>query len=198
MAQKQLSADFEFAKSVLMYYIVTNVTKIIAEFTVKKFILLLGAVCFLGGCCCKKSNCAFEEAKQMIRQNSAECVVVKDNKIVAVERGRGVSPLLNLYDNRKELMKDAVIVDKVIGRAAAFIVIKGGASQVFGKITSEDAVSLLAKHKIPVTHDLLVHRILNQKRNGLCPLEDSVKTAEDADTALKSMRKRILELRRKK
>ena len=133
----------------------------------------------------------------MIRENRAECVAVQGDKIVAVERGRGVSPLLNLYDRDKALMKNAVIVDKVIGRAAAFVIIKGGASEVFGKITSEDAVVLLKKHNIPVTYDLLVPRILNQKRNGLCPLEDSVKSTEDADIALKSMRKRIMELRRK-
>ena len=133
----------------------------------------------------------------MIRENRAECVAVQDNKIVAAERGRGVSPLLNLYDRDKALMKNAVIVDKVIGRAAAFVIIKGGASEVFGKITSQEAVDLLKKHNIPITYDLLVPRILNQKRNGLCPLEDSVKSIEDADTALKSMRKRIMELRRK-
>ena len=102
-----------------------------------------------------------------------------------------------LYDRDKALIKDSVIVDKVIGRAAAFIIIKGGAAEVFGKITSEDALQLLKKHNIPVTYDLLVPRILNQKRNGLCPLEDSVKSMEDADTALSAMRKRIQELRRK-
>lgn len=163
----------------------------------KKIILSLGIAFLLSGCCCMKCDSSVEKAKKMIRENRAECVAVQGDKIVAVERGRGVSPLLNLYDRDKALMKNAVIVDKVIGRAAAFVIIKGGASEVFGKITSEDAVVLLKKHNIPVTYDLLVPRILNQKRNGLCPLEDSVKSTEDADIALKSMRKRIMELRRK-
>ena len=163
----------------------------------KKIFLSLGTAFLLSGCCCMKSDTSVEDAKKMIRENKAECIAVQNNKIVAAERGRGVSPLLNLYDRDKALIKNSVIVDKVIGRAAAFIIIKGGAAEVFGKITSEDALQLLKKHNIPVTYDLLVPRILNQKRNGLCPLEDSVKSIEDADAALSAMRKRIQELRRK-
>lgn len=164
----------------------------------KKIIFLFTAAFFLGGCCFMNSDSAVEKAKKLIRENRAECVVVRDGSIAAVERGRGVSPLLNIYDTRKEVMKNAVIADKVIGRAAAFVIIKGGASAVYGRITSEDAVKLLSEHKIPVTYDLLVPHILNQKRNGLCPLEDSVKDTDSADIALESMRKRISELQRKR
>lgn len=162
----------------------------------KKLLLLTVAALVSGGCCrYSHPEYAFNEAVKMVHENRAECVVVKDNAILAVERGRGVSPLLKLYDTKKELMAGATVVDKVIGRAAAFIVIKGKAKAVYGKIMSEDAKELLAQYDIKATHDLLVPRILNRKRDGLCPLEDSVKDAKDADSALKSMRKRIIELR---
>lgn len=158
------------------------------------------AIVMLGGCCCYCSGNSktVAEAKDMIRNNKAECIVVKDGKIAAVERGRGVSPLLKIYDTNSAVMRDSVIVDKVIGRAAAFIVVKSGAKSVYGKIMSEDAKELLAKHKITASHDLLVPRILNRKRDGLCPLEASVSGIDDPDAALNSMRKRIAEMRRGK
>lgn len=160
----------------------------------KKFLFLpVLALLFCGGCC----HNAFDTAKNMILTGEAECAVVRSGEIVAVEKGRGISPLLKLYDEQGALMKDAVVVDKVIGRAAAFITIKGGATEVYGKIMSQDAKALLEEHQIKVSHDLLVPYILNNQRNGLCPLEDSVKGIKEPDAALKAMRQRLKELRRK-
>lgn len=162
----------------------------------KKLICFFAGILLLCGCTPRfMEECLYNEAKAMIINNKAECIIIHDNKIAAVERGRGVSPLLKLHDSKKELMKNSIIVDKVIGRAAAFIAISGKASFVYGKIMSEDAKELLAAHNIKTDCDLLVPKILNRKRDGLCPLEDSVKDAKDSVTALKQMRKRIAELR---
>lgn len=159
----------------------------------KKFLLMSVLPLVLCGCCCKQ----FNNAKNMIRSGEAECVVVQNGRIVAVAKGRGLSPLLNIYDEKGPQMQNSYIADKVIGRAAAFITIKGGASEVFGKIMSEDAKLLLEQHNIKVSCDLLVPRILNNQRNGLCPLEDSVKNITSPDDALKAMRQRLKELRKK-
>ena len=164
----------------------------------RKLFYLFSILLLACGCTHIRNDKVFEQAKNMIRSNEAECVVIQDGCIAAVERGRGVSPLLNLYDNNKKVLKSATVVDKVIGRAAAFIVIGAEASVVYGKIMSEDAMELLEKHGIECHYDLLVPKILNRKRDGLCPLEDSVKTCNDSDSALKNMRKRIAELRQGK
>jgi len=154
-----------------------------------------GILSFLCGCKCPCGSSELEKAKNMIRNNEAECVIVRDGKITDAERGRGVSPLLRLYDSKPGVLKDAVLVDKVIGRAASFVAISGGAKHVFGKVMSEDAAALLKKHGITTSTDLLVPRILNQKRDGLCPLEQSVQGIDDPAKALVAMRKRIAELK---
>ena len=155
-------------------------------------------VLFAGCCCTGRKVSAEDEAVKMIHGNRAECVIVKNGRIAVVERGRGVSPLLKIYDNHRAEMQDSAVVDKVIGRAAAFIVIAGKSKSVYGKIMSEDAMELLKKHNIKYSCGLRVPRILNNKRDGLCPLEDSVLGIEDPQLALKAMRKRIAELRKKK
>lgn len=160
----------------------------------KILFLLIGISLVFCGCC---FNSELKQAKTMIHDGSAECVILQKGKIVAVEKGRGISPLLKIYDEKGELMQNAVIVDKVIGRAAAFIAIKGGAVAVHGKIMSEDAQKLLQEYGIKSSYDLLVPRILNNKRDGLCPLEDSVKNITAPDEAIPAMRQRIKELRKK-
>lgn len=134
---------------------------------------------------------ALERAKMLIRTGKAECVLVKNGKITHIERGRGVSPLLRLYDRNPDAMRGGIIVDKVIGRAAAAIAISGGAAFVHGELMSEDAQRYLKEYNIASSHVLMVHRILNRKRDGLCPLEQSVSGISNPQQAMSAMRKQI-------
>ena len=134
---------------------------------------------------------ALDRAKMLIRTGKAECVLVKNGKITHIERGRGVSPLLRLYDRNPDAMRGGIIVDKVIGRAAAAIAISGGAVFVHGELMSEDAQRYLKEYNIASSHVLMVHRILNRKRDGLCPLEQSVSGISNPQQAMSAMRKQI-------
>lgn len=137
-----------------------------------------------------------EEAKKLIQDGKAECVLIKNDSIYQ-QRGRGVSPLLVMYDEHKEAMLGAILVDKVIGRAAAAIAISGKVKHVHGELMSEDAVEYLNDNGITTSYTKLVHRILNRNKDGLCPLEQSVEGITDAPTALVSLRKRIAEMQQK-
>lgn len=139
-----------------------------------------------------------EEAKKMIQDGKAECVLIKNDSIYGQERGHGVSPLLVMYDEHKEAMLNATLVDKVIGRAAAAIAICGKVKHVHGELMSEDAVEFLNNNGITTSYTSLVHRILNRKRDGLCPLEQSVEGIDNPANALVALRKRIESLQKNK
>ena len=135
-----------------------------------------------------------DEAKRMIADRRAECAIVKKG-MVESRRGRGVMPLLDFYDHSPKQFSGAVVVDKVIGRAAAMIAIRGRVRAVYGEIMSEDALELLEERGVPAAYGQLVPRILNAKRDGLCPLEQSVAGIEDPALALTALRRRIAQLR---
>lgn len=158
----------------------------------KKLIaLVMVAFCAIAGC---SSDSAVDTAKKMIADGRAECILVRDNEIVAFESGGGVNPLLHLYDTAADKMAGATVVDKVIGRAAAFIAINGGATSVYGELMSQDGAELLAAHNIAVSYGTMVPRILNRNRDGLCPLEQSVLGFDDPVAALEALRARIAEM----
>lgn len=138
-----------------------------------------------------------EEAKKLIQDGKAECVLIKNDTIYGQERGHGVSPLLVMYDEHRDAMLGSTLVDKVIGRAAAAIAICGKVKHVHGELMSEDAVQYLNSNGITTSHTSLVHRILNRNRDGLCPLEQSVEGIDDASDALVSLRKRIESFQKK-
>lgn len=150
------------------------------------------------GCCTSQQNTAIEQARALICEGKAECVLVKDGRIIKQQSGRGVSPLLSLYESVPESFEGATVVDKVIGRAAASIVILGKAQHVHGEIMSEDAVTYLQSHGITTSQTQLVPRILNRKRDGLCPLEQSVQGIDHPADALVALKQRIKEIMRPK
>ncbi len=131
-------------------------------------------------------------AVDYIRQGRAECALISNSTLILGERGRGVNPLLELYDmHRIGAMKGATLVDKIVGRAAAAIAICGKVRHVHGEVMSRDAVEYLKQHGITVSHGLLVDRILNRKRDGLCPLESSVQGIDDPEKAVAAIRLKI-------
>lgn len=137
---------------------------------------------------------AFEAAKRMVRENVADCVVLKSGEIVHAGHGRGVGPLLRLYDSSPESLDGSVLVDKVIGRAAAFMAILGGVARVHGLVMGRGAEELLSSHGIEASHDRLVECIMNRSNDGPCPLEMAVSGIQEPEEALAAMRARIAEL----
>lgn len=139
-----------------------------------------------------------EEARALFAAGKAAVVLVKHGVIVAMDSGRGVAPLLSLYDNRPKDLDGAWVIDKVIGRAAAAIAVAGGAARVHGALISEEAKAFLAEKGVPCDGDVVVPRILNRKRDGLCPLEASVQSISEPLEMIKALRARIAQLRKGK
>ena len=102
----------------------------------------------------------------------AAVVAAKDGVIVAQESGRGVRPLMTLLERGR--LSGALVVDKVIGRAAAAICVAGGAKKVHGLLMSEDARAFLTAHGVEAEAEKLVPRILDRDRADRCPLEKAV------------------------
>jgi hypothetical protein len=136
------------------------------------------------------------KAVQMIKEEKASCVIIKKNEIIYSAYGHGVAPLIALYENEPEVLKDAFIVDKVIGKAAAMIAVLGGASKVYGLLMSTAAESYLKEYNIRAEYGRCVEIISNRTGDGLCPLEKTVLNVDDAETAYRLLKDTISRLSR--
>ena len=147
------------------------------------------AVVFTGCFCCIHGGCpagegrkkcaAIDAARQKILAGNAGCVIIKAGKIVHDENGRGIAPILDIYRQHPDKMKDSVLVDKVIGKAAAMVAICGKVKYVHAELICDSAVEILKKHHIAVSYTTRVKDILNRRRNGLCPMEQTVLNISD-------------------
>lgn len=175
-----------------------------------RYVLMTGLVIVvagaLSGCvCCKFGGCpvgnqrremqAIETARQKILAGKAGCVIIKNGKIVHDENGRGIAPILDVYRQQTDKMKDSILVDKVIGKAAAMVAICGKVKYVHAELICDSAVDILQKNNIKVTWTLRVKDILNRRRNGLCPMEQTVLNISDPAEGVKALEAAVAKMK---
>ena len=95
---------------------------------------------------------------------------------------RGVKDLLTLVTTQSEVLQDAVIADKAVGKAAAACMIVGHVKQVHADVMSEPALTLLQRHGVVAQYSQLVDHIINRAGYDWCPLE---RLSRDIDNPVK-------------
>ena len=131
------------------------------------------------------------EMKQMLSDGAA-CVVARGGFVVASESGRGMGPIIKLLDEGK--LDGAIVVDKIIGRAAAAVCVLGGVRKVHASLMSEDAGAFLKLHAVEFTADETTPQIVNRENTGRCPMELAVEGVEYPAEMVKRIRDKMKSL----
>lgn len=137
-----------------------------------------------------------DSAKNLIARGKASCVVIKDGKIVSIACDRGIAPIIEMYESG--LLYGAVVVDKIVGKAAAQIMTLGGVKQCLGVTMSKSAYEYLSKNGIIAEYETLADYIVNRSGDGICPMEEAVIDIDDPTEALAAVKRRLEELRTQK
>ena len=93
------------------------------------------------------------------------------------------------------MLKNAFVVDKIIGKAAAMVLTRAGVKGCYGMTMSAAALQWLKKHNIAAEYETCVEAIINRTGDGICPMEQTVKETEDAEEAIVLLKKKLEELR---
>ncbi|MDN5353468.1 MAG: hypothetical protein PWQ09_224 [Candidatus Cloacimonadota bacterium] len=136
-----------------------------------------------------------EKAKRFIKAGEADCIIIKNDEIIRAVKGKGISPLISFYENEPEVLKNAFVIDKVVGKAAAVIITLAGVEKVYGEVISEVALNYLKEQNHLVDYGKKVEIITNLTGDGMCPLEETVIDIEDAEVAYYQLKEKIKELK---
>ncbi len=135
---------------------------------------------------------AVSSAVNLILEESASCVLIRDNVIEKTVNARGIAPVIKLYEGG--LLKDAYVVDKIIGKAAAMIMTLGGVKGCYGVTMSRAAADWFISHGVSVRYNKLVEYIVNRSGDGICPMEETVKGIDNEAEALAALKEKTAEL----
>lgn len=112
-----------------------------------------------------------DRLKERLHSGHYSCVISAADGTVRTFNRRGITDLFIILKNEPEMLREASVADKVVGKAAAALLISGGVSRVYADIISSPALDLLQEHGIEVTYAIGTDHIDNRDGTGWCPME---------------------------
>ena len=106
------------------------------------------------------------EARRLILEEDVPCVFVREGAVLRPGEGTGVRPLVRALDEEPELLRGSVVVDKIVGKAAAMLAVLGAAAGVYGLTMSAAARDYLAARGVPAEWETLAERIITVETPG--------------------------------
>ena len=106
-------------------------------------------------------------------------LIVRNAGLTTEYQQHGVNDLLQLLENEPQRLQGAVVADKMIGKAAAAIMVVGGVKQVHTNLISTPAREMLEKAGVQVSAAEEVEMILNRDKTGQCPMDKSLNDTDD-------------------
>lgn len=116
------------------------------------------------------------------------------NGVLTVSAERGIRPMINWLEEDGECLRGSSVADKIVGRAAAMIMVYGGVSEVYTTVISERALELLQEHGINCTYVNTCHAVANRRGDGICPMERAIAPVGDPEKAFLLLKEKIKEM----
>ena len=118
----------------------------------------------------------------MLKPNFLEYSIAlrKDGKIIFSSDKPGLRPLMNCIMEYKEKVKDCVLFDKIIGLAAAKIIVSSEMiKSVITNVVSKPAKNFLDEKDIEIKAKIIVENIFNKEKTDICPMESKAMKIKD-------------------
>lgn len=117
--------------------------------------------------------------------------LVVANGEICTFNGRGISDLYRLLQEDPGFLHGALVADKVIGKAAAGLMIRGGVIEAYADTISTPAIALLRENGVKVTFTEEVHHIINRTKDGWCPMEKACYELQSVDEICHAVQDKI-------
>lgn len=122
-----------------------------------------------------------EQLREILHSGNHTLVVRSASGEIRIFDRRGVADLYELLSRHEDFLRGAEVADKVVGRAAASLMLLGGVRRLHTDVISSLALTLFADAAVEVEFDTEVPHIINRAGDGWCPLETRCKDCRTPD-----------------
>jgi hypothetical protein len=138
-----------------------------------------------------------EELKEYLNKDDVVCALSTGDQVITSNL-KGVRPWLKWLRECPELLEGAMVADKVVGKAAAMLMVVSKIKTVYTPLISEQALVYLDTQTLDVHYDGTVPYITNNDQSGLCPMETTVLNVTDANEGHRLLMAQVAELMKHK
>lgn len=114
----------------------------------------------------------------LLNEGNFACVIQNKDEVRTFSQ-RGVADLYQLYTQEREFLQGATVVDKIVGKAAATLMIAGGVKKLHTNIISQLALDILQGKEMEVSYNQIIPHVINRDKSGWCPMETLCKDEQN-------------------
>lgn len=123
-----------------------------------------------------------EKLIHLLHEGDYSCVI--ENGEIRTFTQRGVADLFRLLKEEPAFLRGASVADKVVGKAAAALMILGGIKEIYTDTISSPALELFRHSGIEPAFGKEVPHIINRDGTDWCPMEKLSFNEKSAETIL--------------
>jgi len=138
-----------------------------------------------------KSMDDLQLAKNELQAKDVSCVVCKNGTLISSQE-HGIKPIVCWLAQEETFFQNACVADKIIGKAAALLLVYGGVQRIFATVISEPAVQVLEENKVAYLFEKRVPYIINRDGTDMCPMEKRVLAVSSPKQAYEMFHELIL------
>ena len=122
-----------------------------------------------------------------LEETGNSLMIYKQGELIFESSLKGIRPHLKAINELGETLEDTLVVDKILGRAAAFLVIYIKAAEAITAVLSTPGKRVLEKYGVKFSYREEVPHIKMENGVIYCPFERMVQGMEDPDEAYKAI-----------
>ncbi|MFI3315769.1 MAG: DUF1893 domain-containing protein [Rikenellaceae bacterium] len=130
----------------------------------------------------------------ILKSEGLSLLVNKEDKLYRY-KSRGVADLYNIIKSESDILNEAIVADKIVGKGAIALMIKGGVKELITDTISLNALELAKDYNIKITHLQTTPHIINRAKDGWCPVEKLCKDDFDIEIIFKKIENFILSIK---
>ncbi|MDR0671312.1 MAG: DUF1893 domain-containing protein [Oscillospiraceae bacterium] len=131
---------------------------------------------------------AVNRARVALTRGEKTFVIVGENKLLYHSDKRGLRPLLELIDSDPSRLEGSIVGDRIVGRAAALLLIRGRVKAVFAQLIADEAIDLLQRHGVLPTWQETIPYVVERDMTSRYKLDLYLKEVEDPQRAVAMIR----------
>jgi hypothetical protein len=117
-------------------------------------------------------------------EETGNCLMIyADEELIFKSKSKGIRPHLEAIDELGDKLHGSLMVDKIVGRAAALLILYSKASKVQAQVLSEPGKQIFDECKIDYYYVDLVPHIKLEDGRIFCPFERMVQGISDPKEA---------------
>jgi hypothetical protein len=120
-----------------------------------------------------------ELARSLLEEEQWNLVIVKEGRVLASSKDRGVTPLFQAIQSIGKGLHNAAVADRIVGSAVAMLCLHARITSVYAGIASQGALDMLKRQGVTISSKSIVPYISNYDGTDLCPFEKMARNSKE-------------------